>query len=90
MAGDLFRLWQRSDFPKLPAMRWAVKDLVVLGGITLLFGAAKNGKSLVAISIACAVMAGVPWCGFFHMQAQGTLRWGRRFLWTAAEGSYLV
>ena len=49
MADDPFRLWRRSDFPKLPAMRWAVKDLVVLGGVTLLFGAAKNGKSFVRI-----------------------------------------
>jgi AAA domain-containing protein len=64
VADDPFRLWRRSDFPKLPAMRWAVKDLVVLGGVTLLFGAPKNGKSLVAVSIACAVTAGVPWCGF--------------------------
>jgi RecA-family ATPase len=64
VAGDLFRLWTRSDFPKLPAMRWAVKDLVILGGVNLLFGAPKNGKSFVAISMACAAQAGVDWCGF--------------------------
>ena len=80
MADDSFRLWQRSDFPKLPAMRWAVKDLIVLGGITLLFGAAKNGKSFVAISIACAVMAGVPWCGFSTRKL--------RVLYVGAEGFF--
>jgi hypothetical protein len=80
VADDLFRLWQRSDFPKLPAMRWAVKDLVGLGGVTLLFGAAKNGKSFVAISIACAVTAGVPLCGFPTRKL--------RVLYVGAEGFY--
>jgi hypothetical protein len=61
-------------------MRWAVKDLVVLGGVTLLFGAAKNGKSFVAISIACAVTAGVPWCGFPARKL--------RVLYVGAEGFY--
>ena len=80
MADAPFRLWKRSDFPKLPAMRWAVKDLVVLGGITLLFGAPKNGKSLVAVSIACAVTAGVPWCGFPTRRL--------KVLYVGAEGFY--
>jgi len=80
VADDPFRLWQRSDFPKLPAMRWAVKDLVVLDGITLLFGAPKNGKSLVAVSIACAVTAGVPWCGFPTRKL--------RVLYVGAEGFF--
>jgi RecA-family ATPase len=80
VADDPFRLWKRSDFPKLPAMRWAVKDLVVLGGVTLLFGAAKNGKSFVAVSIACAVTAGVPWCGFPARKL--------RVLYVGAEGFF--
>ena len=80
MADDPFRLWKRSDFPKLPTMRWAVKDLVVLGGVTLLFGAPKNGKSFVAISIACAVTAGIQWCGFPTRKLN--------VLYVAAEGFY--
>src|SRR5262249_18375616 len=45
-----------------------------------LFGAAKNGKSFVAISIACAVMAGVPWCGFSTRKL--------RVLYVGAEGFF--
>ena len=46
----------------------------------MLFGAAKNGKSFVAISIACAVTAGVPWCGFPARKL--------RVLYVGAEGFF--
>jgi hypothetical protein len=75
-----FRLWQRRDFAKLPATRWAVKNLVVLGGVNLLFGAPKNGKSFVAVSFACAVQAGVPWCEFSTRKL--------KVLYVATEGFY--
>src|SRR5262249_40381409 len=56
------------------------KDLVVLGGVNLLFGAPKNGKSFIAISIACAVQAGVSWCGFLTRKLN--------VLYVGAEGFY--
>jgi hypothetical protein len=60
-----FRLYQSSDFPKLPAMRWFIKGLVPRHGITLLYGEAKIGKkSFVGISMACAIASGTDWCGF--------------------------
>lgn len=59
-----FRLYRKSDWAKLPAMRWLIKDLVPLHGTTLLFGQPKIGKkSFIGISQACAAATGKDWCG---------------------------
>jgi hypothetical protein len=62
---EKFRLYRLSDFAKLPAMRWFIKDLVPRYGITLLYGEAKIGKkTFLGLSIACAIATGTDWCGF--------------------------
>lgn len=52
-----FRLFQLSDFPKLPAMRWFIQNLVPRYGITLLYGEPKEAgkKTFAGISMACAI-----------------------------------
>ena len=76
-----FRLLCKDDWPKLPAMRWQIKDLVPLHGVTLLFGQPKIGKkSFIAISLACAVAAGQDWCG--HKTQKG------KVLYVVGEGFY--
>jgi hypothetical protein len=60
-----FRLYKLSDFETLPAMRWFIKPIVPRYGVTLLFGEAKTGKkTFVVLSMACAIAAGIAWCGF--------------------------
>jgi RecA-family ATPase len=76
-----FRLFRKDDWAKLPAMRWQIKDLIPLHGVTLLFGQPKVGKkSFVGISLACAVAAGVDWCS--HETQKGEV------LYVVGEGSY--
>src|SRR5262249_22835595 len=60
-----FRLYRLSDFKPLPAMRWFIKPIVPRYGVTLLFGEPKTGKkTFVGLSMACAIAAGIAWCGF--------------------------
>jgi hypothetical protein len=69
-----FRLYKLSDFNKLPAMRWAVKPLIVKDGINVLFGEAKIGKkSFTGISIACAVATGREWAKAFPTEQMPVL-----------------
>jgi hypothetical protein len=76
-----FRLYRSDDWAKLPAMRWQIKDLVPLHGVTLLFGQPKIGKkSFIGVSQACAVAAGKDWCG--HETLQGNV------LYVVGEGFY--
>jgi hypothetical protein len=78
-----FRLHRRSDWAKLPAMRWLIKDVLVRHGTTLLYGPPKIGKkSFVGVSMACAVAAGKPWCGFETRRA--------KVLYVVGEGFYGV
>jgi hypothetical protein len=60
-----FRLYRLSDFDPLPGMRWFIKPIVPRYGVTLLFGEPKTGKkTFVGLSMACAIAAGIAWCGF--------------------------
>lgn len=76
-----FRLFRKDEWSKLPAMRWEIKDLVPLHGVTLLFGQPKIGKkSFIGISQACAVATGKDWCG--HKTRKG------KVLVVVGEGFY--
>jgi AAA domain len=76
-----FRLYRKSDWAKLPAMRWAIKSLIVRYGTTVLYGQPKIGKkSFIGISMACAVATGKDWCGFATRPA--------KVLYIVGEGFY--
>jgi RecA-family ATPase len=70
-----FRLYRKSDWAKLPALRWAIKSLIVRHGTTVLYGLPKIGKkSFIGISMACALAIGKDWCGF-ATHSQPKSRW---------------
>ena len=76
-----FRLYRKSDWAKLPAMRWLIKSLIVRHGTTILYGQPKIGKkSFIGISMACAIATGKLWCGFATQQA--------KVLYVVGEGFY--
>ena len=76
-----FRLCRKSDWAKLPAMRWAIKSLVVRYGTTVLYGLPKIGKkSFLGVSMGCALATGKDWCGFATQPA--------KVLYIVGEGFY--
>jgi hypothetical protein len=76
-----FRLYRRSDWEKLPAMRWLIKSLIARHGTTILYGQPKIGKkSFIGISMACAIATGKQWCGIPTQKA--------KVLYVVGEGFY--
>jgi AAA domain len=75
-----FHLYCKSDWATLPDPGWLIKDIIVRDGITLLYGPPKNKKSFIALSMACAIAAGKPWCGFETRKS--------RVLYICAEGFF--
>jgi RecA-family ATPase len=71
----------QKRWAKLPAMRWAIKSLIVRHGTTVLYGLPKIGKkSFIGISMTCALATGKDWCGFATQPA--------KVLYIIGEGFY--
>jgi hypothetical protein len=79
-ASSRFRLLTIDELLGLPPRSWILERHIPEGGLAVLYGAANVGKSFVALSMACAIAAGVPWLGW-------TTRPGA-VLYVAAEGSW--
>lgn len=58
-----FRLRYSSEFDKAPAVRWQIKGLLPLGGVTVLHGPPKSFKTYIAQSMALSCACGLPWQG---------------------------
>jgi hypothetical protein len=58
-----FKRLTADDVKALPPLEWLVKGLIPESGMATLFGKPGSGKSFVAIDLACAVAAGLPWFG---------------------------
>jgi hypothetical protein len=86
MADDFWCAFE--DFSVFPAMLWRVEDIIVLDGVTVIFGQPKGGKSLVAQSMMLTAAANLilpeeeqrEWCGYSVQGCKG--------LYIVAEGFY--
>jgi hypothetical protein len=59
-----FPILKLRDFAKLQPMEWLVKGVIPKGATVMVFGQPGEYKTFVATSIAAAIAAGKPWCGY--------------------------
>lgn len=59
-----FKLRYRSEYDKVPALRWQVDKILPKSSVVMLYGEPKNGKTYVSLALALAVLTGTRWCGF--------------------------
>jgi RecA/RadA recombinase len=64
LQGNKFQIFKLSDVVNLPATEWLVKEVIPKGALAILYGPSGGGKSFVAVSLAAAIAAGRPWCGY--------------------------
>lgn len=61
---DLTRLLTAADaLQPQPPTPWVVEDLLVAGGLSILFGESGAKKTWMALDLVCAVAGGQPWLG---------------------------
>src|SRR6516164_2890246 len=64
LQGNKFQIFKLSNVISLPATEWLVKEVIPKGALAILYGPSGAGKSFVAVSLAAAIAAGRPWCGY--------------------------
>jgi hypothetical protein len=64
LQGNKFQIFKLSNVISLPATEWLVKEVIPKGALAILYGPSGACKSFVAVSIAAAIAAGRPWCGY--------------------------
>lgn len=80
-----FKLLHASDLSSLPKRQYLVKNILDMGGMSVLYGASNSGKTFVAIDIACHIALGWLWRnkktkvgGIIYVAAEGGLGLGER------------
>jgi RecA-family ATPase len=58
-----FKLLSLDEIERLPPLEWLIEGLMPAGGLAVLYGAPKLGKSFLALDWALSVAAGRRWLG---------------------------
>lgn len=58
---EVFRLWDPVEIYDIPAPEWAVEEMILERGTTLLYGSTNVGKSLLALDWALRMATGINW-----------------------------
>jgi KaiC/GvpD/RAD55 family RecA-like ATPase len=59
-----FQIFKLSDLASLPPSEWLVKGVIPKDAFVVLYGPSGAGKTFVSVSLAGAIAAGQPWCGY--------------------------
>lgn len=60
---EQLRPLDEDEIAQLPKLTWLIDQHLPENGLGVIYGQPKSGKTFVAVSMACAVAAGVPWLG---------------------------
>ena len=76
-----------------PDPEWLIDGVLMAGGLAVLYGPPKLGKSFVALDMACSIAAGLPWQGIdtragrvIYISAEGTPK-RRALAWAKVNGA---
>lgn len=93
-SGATFPLLTAEGLLSLPEPSWLIDGLLPASGLSVLYGAAKTGKSFVALDWALCVACGLPWLGrevnqrpVLYIAAEGHAGLGARYrAWRESRG----